>query len=65
MSITVSEHRDEEVFSIDMYRGSENPMLGWYSPAYLVKVPVTVIAVKAKPTHGRSVGVVTRLSVME
>jgi hypothetical protein len=65
MSISVSEHRDEAVFSIDMYKGSESPMLGWYSPTYLVKVPITLIAVRIRSMHGRSVNVVTRLSAIE
>jgi hypothetical protein len=62
MSISVSEQRNEEEFSVDIYKGSEDPLLGWYAPTYLEKVPTTLIVVRVKPEDQRLVNVITRLA---
>ncbi len=65
MSISVNGQSSEGEFAVDMYKGSEDPLLGWYAPAYLVKVPITLIAIRVTPASQSPVIVVTRVSAIE
>jgi hypothetical protein len=65
MSISVNGQQNNEGASVDIYKGCEDPMLGWYAPSYLVKVPTTLIIVQVTPSHRNSFTVVTRLAEIE
>lgn len=65
MSVSGDERLGEGEFTVEIYKGCEDPFLGWYSPAYLVKEPITVIAIRVMPAKRRPVKVITRLTSME
>jgi hypothetical protein len=65
LTVSVRGQREEAECSVRVYEGCEDPFLGWYSPAYLVKVPVKTIAVRINPAHRNPINVFTRLAAVE
>ena len=49
MRIVVSDSGSSPPGSVELVRGQEDPMLGWYAPKQAVRRPTTVIVVRARP----------------
>ncbi|MFH1754924.1 MAG: heparinase II/III family protein [Candidatus Latescibacterota bacterium] len=66
MSVSVSGPKKEDLFfPIDVREGTNDPMLGWYSPGYQQKLPSKVIIVQLHPSLRQPVTAVMRITAVE
>jgi hypothetical protein len=65
LSISVKGQSDKDKVQMLVFEGSLSPMLGWYTPGYLEKVPSKVILLQLSPARQMAAKVVTQVTHMD
>ena len=62
LTIAVSGQSDKDKISMHMFEGALKPMLGWYAPGYLKKVPAKTIMLQFSPAEQMVIKVITQVT---